>query len=63
VIVSELIAILQTMPQGAIVEVNDNNGGEVYAVHSVDHFLPNLDLWPDDHESVVIQVNVELSEE
>jgi hypothetical protein len=60
--VSELIAILQTMPQDVVVEVNDNNGGEVYGIHSVDHFTPNTDLWPDDYESVVIQVNVELGD-
>ena len=34
----ELIALLQTMPEDADVEVNDNNGGEVYPIVQVDYF-------------------------
>jgi len=55
--VSELIEILQALPQDLEVEVNDNNGGEVYAIEEVTHYKPNLDLWPDDAETVVLQVN------
>jgi len=53
----ELIAILQKMPQDIDVEVNDNKGGEVYAIEDVTLFVPNTDLWPDDHSAVIIQVN------
>lgn len=58
--VSELIAILQKMPQDIEVIVNDNGGGEVYSINGEDditHYVPNTDLWPDDVQSVVIQVN------
>lgn len=52
----ELIAILQKMPQDIDVEVNDNNGGEVYAIEKVTLYVPT-DLWPDDKAAVIIQVN------
>jgi len=55
--VSELIAILQELPQDIVVEVNDIRGGEVYSVVEVHHYVPNIDLWPDDVQSVVLQVN------
>lgn len=55
--VSQLVDILKGMPQDIEVEINDNNGGEVYAIEGVDHYVPNLDLWPDDIQAVIIQVN------
>ncbi len=55
--VSELIAILKDLPQDIEVDVNDIRGGEVYSVMEVHHYIPNKDLWPDDNESVVLQVN------
>lgn len=58
--VSELIAILQEMPQDIEIIVNDNAGGEVYSINDADditHYVPNTDLWPDDVPQVVIQVN------
>jgi hypothetical protein len=51
--VKDLIKTLQAMPQDADVEVNDNNGGEVYTIYRVDYF-------PADEqgtEVVMIQVN------
>lgn len=57
--VSALIAILQKMPQDLEVEVNDNGGGEVYAIEDITHYVPNNDLWPDDEPAVIIQVNGE----
>ena len=55
--VSRLIELLQKMPQDLEVEVNDNRGGEVYEINNVTHYIPNIDLWPDDVPSVIIQVN------
>ena len=55
--VSELIAILKDLPQDIEVEVNYIRSGEVYSVTEVHHYIPNKDLWPDDNESVVLQVN------
>lgn len=55
--VSELVTLLQAMPQDLEVEVNDNNNGEVYPVKDISHYVPNIDLWPNDVPSVVIQVN------
>jgi hypothetical protein len=52
--VAELIEVLKTMPQDAIVEVNDNGGGEVYGIDGVDYFEADDDF----EELVVIQVNV-----
>lgn len=52
--VAELVAILQEMPQDALVEVNDNCGGEVFPIEQVDYFEAN----EYDDEVVVIQVNV-----
>ena len=52
--VRELIEILKTMPQDCLVEVNDNNGGEVYGIEQVDHFQAS----EFNDESVVLQVNV-----
>jgi hypothetical protein len=52
--VAELIEVLKTMPQDVVVEVNDNGGGEVYAVEGVDYFEADADF----DECVTIQVNV-----
>jgi hypothetical protein len=51
--VKELIELLQKMPQEADVEVNDNNGGEVYIINQVNYF-PADDI---DTEVAMIQVN------
>ncbi len=51
--VSELITILSTMQPDVDIEVNDNNGGEVYAIDQVD-FFPATD---GDPSIVMIQVN------
>ena len=52
--VSELITLLQALPKNAIVQVNDNMGGEIYDIECVDHF----DADEYDPESVVLQVNI-----
>ena len=53
--VAELIAILQTMPQDLPIEINDNEGGQIIYIDSVDHF----DLeGEDDYPVVMIQANV-----
>lgn len=49
----ELIALLQTMPEDVDVEVNDNNGGEVYLIDQVDYFTAD----GYDGARIVIQVN------
>ncbi len=49
----ELIAILQALPDGVDVEVNDNNGGEVYPIDQVDYFEANEDY----AAGIMIQVN------
>lgn len=57
--VSELIAILQTMPQDYPVEVNSHYSGNVSQIDAVDCFFPE-DMHPDfpeDTPAVVIQVN------
>ena len=51
--VAELIEVLKTMPQGAEVEVNDNHGGNVFAIDQVDYFEAEDEFT----EVVVIQVN------
>jgi len=49
--VSELIAKLQTLPPDSEVEVNDNLGGECYAIEQVD-------LFDEEHPALVmLQVN------
>lgn len=50
--VRELMEILSQLPQDVEVEVNDNNGGEVYAIDSIDHFKKGRDP-----ALVIIQVN------
>ena len=55
--VSEAIKLLQTMPQDIELEVNDNNGGEVYPIEEITLYIPNTDLWPDDVAAVILQVN------
>jgi hypothetical protein len=53
--VSELIEILKTMPQNLPIEINDNMGGQIIYIDSVDHF----DLeGEDDYPVVMIQANV-----
>jgi len=55
--VSELIAILQTMPQDAPVAVNDFRRGNFYkTVDGVDHFDADWGHTAGDPEVVVIQV-------
>ena len=57
--VSELIELLQQMPQNSEVEVNDNDGCNVFPIHSVDNFpVPDPD-YPEEYPVVVIQVNVD----
>ncbi len=51
--VAELIKALQELPQDIQVEVNDNKGGEVFAIEQVDHFGASLE----DEQIVIIQVN------
>lgn len=51
--VRELMALLATMPQDVEVEVNDQRGGEVYAVEHC--FLAPADRY--DPEAVIIAVN------
>ena len=55
--VYDLIKQLQSMPQDIEVEVNDNNGGEVYSIEEITLYIPNIDLWPDDVAAVILQVN------
>ena len=55
--VCDLIKQLQSMPQDIEVEVNDNNGGEVYSIEEITLYIPNIDLWPDDVAAVILQVN------
>jgi hypothetical protein len=56
--VAELIAQLQTMPQDIAVQVNDNRGGEVYDLDSVDLFDEgSIALEPEDEPVVILQVN------
>jgi hypothetical protein len=52
--VAELIAILQTMPQDVAVEINDNLGGQIIYIDSVDSFPED-----EDYPLVMIQANVE----
>lgn len=51
--VAELIKQLQALPQDIQVEVNDNNGGEVFAIDQVDHF----EATDYDPQIVILQVN------
>jgi hypothetical protein len=53
----QLIALLKDLPDNVEVEVNDNRGGEVYAIEDVTLYTPNLDLWPDDKPAIILQVN------
>ena len=54
--VAELIAVLQTMPQDYPIEINDNMGGQIIYIDSVDQF----DLeGEEDYPVVMIQANVE----
>ena len=53
-LVSELIELLQKLPQDVLVEVNDNRNGNIFGIDSVDYFG---DLGPDDPAMVILQVN------
>ena len=56
--VAQLIAKLQALPQNLPVEINDNNGGEVYKIDSVDLFDEgDIALEDDDYAVVILQVN------
>ena len=57
--VSELIKILQDMPQDLPVEINNNLGGEITYVDQVDLFTVDDGL---DYPVVMIQTNCEDSE-
>jgi hypothetical protein len=50
--VNELIEILKQFPLDTEIEVNDNYGGRVYPIVSVDDFLDDLD-----YPVIMIQVN------
>jgi hypothetical protein len=56
--VAELIAILQTMPQDLEVEVNNNDGREIFAIEQVDYFSEE-ELDGEFEPSVMIQINYE----
>ena len=57
--VAELIAILQTMPQDLPIEINDNMGGQIIYIDSVDLFDEIDPEFPEDYPVVMIQANVE----
>ena len=52
--VAELIEILKTMPQDLPIEINDNMGGQIIYIDSVDSFPDD-----EDYPVVMIQANVE----
>jgi hypothetical protein len=55
--VAELITELQKIPGWVDVEVNNNRGGEIHSIHSVNYFSPEMDT--EAHIAIaVIQVNV-----
>lgn len=57
-IVSELISILKKMPQDLPIEINDNMGGQIIYIDSVDYFGPDdIDMSDDDYPVVMIQAN------
>jgi hypothetical protein len=56
--VSELIEILKTMPQDLPIEINDNMGGQIIYIDSVDLFDEVDPEFPDDYPVVMIQANV-----
>jgi len=57
--VAELIAVLQTMNPNFPVEINDNNGGEIYNIAAVDQYDMDCIIDPDenDYPVVMIQIN------
>jgi hypothetical protein len=60
--VAELIEILKTMPQNLPIEINDNMGGQIIYIDSVDHFdCTDERFSPEDgdYPVVMIQANVE----
>jgi hypothetical protein len=60
--VAELIEILKTMPQDLPIEINDNMGGQIIYIDSVDHFdCTDERFSPEDgdYPVVMIQANVE----
>jgi hypothetical protein len=54
--VAELIEILKTMPQDLPIEINDNMGGQIIYIDSVDLF--DEPMYEDDYPVVMIQANV-----
>jgi hypothetical protein len=54
--VSELIAILENMPQDMIVNVYDKETAEIYSVDDVD-FLTKNDIGSDMKSCAMIQIN------
>lgn len=54
--VAELIEILKTMPQDLPIEINDNMGGQIIYIDSVDLF--DEPMHEDDYPVVMIQANV-----
>jgi hypothetical protein len=54
--VAELIEILKTMPQDLPIEINDNMGGQIIYIDSVDLF--DEPHYEDDYPVVMIQANV-----
>jgi hypothetical protein len=60
--VAQLIEILKTMPQDLPIEINDNEGGQIIYIDSVDHFdCTDERFSPEDgdYPVVMIQANVE----
>lgn len=56
--VSELIVILQSMPQDLPVEINDNINGQITYIDAVDHFSwHDLEPGSGDQPCVMIQTN------
>ena len=60
--VAELIEILMTMPQDLPIEINDNMGGQIIYIDSVDYFDATDERFSSedgDYPVVMIQANVE----
>ena len=58
--VAELIEVLKSMPQDLPIEINDNMGGQIIYIDSVELFEgEDLDVEDGDYPVVMIQANVE----
>ena len=58
--VAELAKILKSMPQNAIIEVNDNAGGQIHFIDRVEFFdADTIENGNEDYPVVMIQVNTE----